>query len=509
MARLLAMEWDGHEARVVVARTSGGAVVVEQAFGVDLSPRGTSETAAEPNVGQRIASALSAHHVGRAETLVAVGRANIELRVLNVPPAPDDELPEIVRFQAMRQFTALGDDWALDYVPMGPGNEGGLSVLAAAISPELLQQIQKTSDEAGVSPHRLVLRPFAAASLLQRRAGGGVCQLMVDLLADEADLTVMAEQQVVFMRTVRLTGGGDEEKAHRALLAEIRRTMAAAQNQLGGRRVERIEICGDEDEHASLKGLVEQELSLTVELFNPFDGMELGPELASRLPDYPGRFAPLLGMLADEAAGRQHAIDFLHPRKKPPPPSKIRRNAFIGAAAAALIAAVVLFIFVRVISLERQISSLTKERDALQVTKEQADARVAEVTQIESWSKEEVNWLDELHELSQEFPPAEDAMLTRMRVSPQSGVSTMVLEGVAKESSTVFDIEKLINDERHVVKRGEGARPVDDAGPYRAFFNETITVRPAEAATKPPPQGTAAQPKTAAPASGPSEEARP
>src|SRR4051812_9941271 len=118
MALLLALEWDGNEVRVAVARTRGREAHIEDAFTIDLEPRDPGQTFAAPHVGAKVAAELTARNIGRVETLVAVGRKDIELRLLNVPPAPHDELPDVVRFQAVRQFSALGEDWPLDFVPI-------------------------------------------------------------------------------------------------------------------------------------------------------------------------------------------------------------------------------------------------------------------------------------------------------------------------------------------------------------------------------------------------------
>ena len=264
MSRLLVLEWDGREARAVVARGRGADVVVEQAFSVGLDPRDPGQTAADVNAGERIAAALAAWHVDRIETIVAVGRANIELQLLSLPPAPDEELPDLVRFEATREFTTLGEEWPLDFFEVDKSPEGR-RVLAAAISPDLVRQISSTCEVAGLRPHRLILRPCAAASLLQRRDDGGrQVRLMVDLLTDEADLTVLVDGVVVFMRTVRLPGESDSPEQLGALVGEIRRTMAAAQNQLGGRRVDQVVLCSDGQEHVALKSRIEEGLSLPV-----------------------------------------------------------------------------------------------------------------------------------------------------------------------------------------------------------------------------------------------------
>src|SRR5206468_4192516 len=156
-------------------------------------------------------------------------------------------------------------------------------------------------------------RPFAAAALLKEQLNDGQCRMIVDLLRDDADLTVLIGSQVIFPRTVRLPLTTEADVLGRTLLAEGRRTMIAAQNQLGGRRVEEVIIFGDGVHHLALKQLLEKELQMPVELVDPFERVEWADARTAR-PDFPGTFAPLLGMLHDEAASVSPVVDFLHPR---------------------------------------------------------------------------------------------------------------------------------------------------------------------------------------------------
>ena len=94
----------------------------------------------------------------------------------------------------MRQFAAIGEDWPLDFIHLDSGDDDTFSVLAAAISSELVDQIRATCRSGELVPRRLILRPFAAASLMQRHTGDvGGCRLMVDMLSEEADLTVVSD----------------------------------------------------------------------------------------------------------------------------------------------------------------------------------------------------------------------------------------------------------------------------------------------------------------------------
>ena len=465
MPRLLALEWNTTEARMVVASTRSGQIVVEQAFSLALSPS-EGEPAAESSVGRQIAAALEARGIRRVETLVALGRTNIELRQLTLPPAPDEELPDMVRMQALKEFNALEENWPLDFIPAERGADQPIKVLAAAVDPELVKQILHTCQTANIKPKRLILRPCAAASLLGRTQSERSTQLrlLVDLLGDEADLTVILEGQVTYLRTVRLPGDPlCETEAAQALLTEIRRTMAAAQNVLGGRAVESIALCGSGPAQAALAQTMCDSLPVPTETFDPLAACAIAPQLRAELPDRPGRFAPLLGMLLDEADRTRHAIDFLHPRQRPPPPDR-RKQLVIGALAVAVLLAIVFVSQAWAKSrLQQEIDTLQEESDTLdrQVTK--AEKLKQEVGEIANWTAGEIIWLDELRQLCLDFPPAADAMLTQLSMGGVSGGhgGELKLEGLAKTAASIDALEQGLRDKAHHVE-GKG-RSLDNS----------------------------------------------
>lgn len=479
MARLLALEWGLREARVAVARTQGGGLVVEHAFAVDLGARDPGQTFSDESIAGKLAEALAARGIGRSETLVAVGRASIELRQLTLPPSPFEELPDLVRFQALREFTTIGEDWPIDFVHLETSEDDTFSVLAAAISPEMVSQIASTcQDVVSSSPKRLVLRPFAAASLLRRHDRGTKqpCRLMVDLLADEADLTVLLDESVVLIRTVRLAIGDDGAVHSKALLGEIRRTIASAQNQLRGLRVEKVILCGDETDQRALKQGIETGLSLAVELFDPFEDIQLDSALSTNRPRHAGRFAPLLGMLMDEAAGATHAIDFLHPRKRQEAPSQTKRTALIGVGVAAALLLIAVGIYFKLSSLDKELRLLKAQAEATKEEVATANTNIAHANSVEQFLASDITWLDELYALATRLPPPEDAIFTQLSMStrPIRGAQ-IVLDGYTREAEQLSELRDSIRvDDRSVSSTGTS----DDAKrkDYNWRFKETLAL---------------------------------
>ncbi|HVW36136.1 MAG TPA: hypothetical protein VHB99_02485, partial [Pirellulales bacterium] len=453
MARILAIEWDNTEARVVVATPRGESISIDEAFAIPLPPRGEQDSG-DADRGAVIGAAIGARRLGRVQCLAAVGRASIELKQLSLPPSPDDELPDLVRFQALRDFHSLDEDWPLDFIPLTPEADKPRQVLAAAISTELVAQIRGTMRKAGLEPERLVLRPCAAASLLRRVEihEPEHVRLLVDVLADEADLTVLVDGQVVFLRTARLPGDALAPDAHRPLVSEIRRTIAAARNQLGGRKVDAIHLCGSGADHAALAAQIEREIDLPCRVFDPFAGLSLSRELKTSPPDRTGRFTPLVGMLIDESQQAAPAIDFLNPRRRPPPPDHRRKLALVGAAVGALVLLGAGWFWSQLSQLDDEIATLaqdSKDKDKLVAKAKEFELAAKE---IDAWRAGDINWLDELRELSGDFPVAKDVLITQLRMGPHNAGGEIALEGYLREAANADAFEASLRDESHRVE---------------------------------------------------------
>jgi Tfp pilus assembly protein PilN len=199
-------------------------------------------------------------------------------------------------------------------------------------------------------------------------------------------------------------------------------------------------------------------LATPTELFDPFDGLDLGRELRRALPDRPGRFAPLLGMVLAELEETGHAIDFLHPRRRPEPPSR-RKKLVIAGVTAALVAVVAAVAFGRVYRgwLNNRIEQLAKESEELDEELSQAEKDAKAVAAIEKWTATDVVWLDELRMLSEDFPPAKEAMLTSLTCSKGAPGGKMELKGLAENGETIGPMEEgLRNESRRVKVTGDG-----------------------------------------------------
>ena len=336
MPQLFALEWDPREIRLMVASGRGRQVVIEQAFSIPCETDPSAADTAE-QIGRRIAAELDARGLGRAEAVVAVGRNSIELRQLQLPPAPDEDLPELVRFQATREFNELDDKWLLDFVPIDGSADSPRTVLATAIAPAVLGQIEAVCEHAGLKMRRLLLRPCEAALLLEgeKSIPRGQVVLLVDPLGVEADLTAVVDGTAVFLRH-----HADQQRPAapcRPCWPKSASRWPRPRTNWAAARSSRSCSAANSKPDLDLARAIEAELEIHVELFDPFGGVKLGRALVESPPQHPGRFAPLVGMLLAELKPSKHAVDFLHPRRRAAAADPRKKWMIAGAVAAVLL----------------------------------------------------------------------------------------------------------------------------------------------------------------------------
>jgi Tfp pilus assembly PilM family ATPase len=491
MPRIFAIDWDRHEVRGLVVNTGPTGTSVTGAWAVpfDLA-EGASPTAQQ--VGARLATAMGDRTAGKATSIIGVGRDNVQMKLLTLPPAPADELPDLVRFQAEREFTALGDDAALDFIPLAGDAQSPHQVLAVALSPAGLAEAREVCQLLDVESDRVVLRACASASLVDRAGVVATDQvaLVAAPLTDEADLTVLADGQVILMRTVRLPEPGQVEARQRTLLAEIRRTLAAARQQLGERQVDQVLICGSAAEADQL-GAIAAELPIPAAMFDPAAHAPSGLESQGVSPASLGRFAAVLGMALTEADRRPPIVDFVNVRRRAAARRFGRLHALAAAAAAVVALGLVFHLWRQATAPARELAQIQEEIKGLQPLVKQAESMTAKAAAVEGWLATDVTWLDGLNRLSErlrpklltekDFPESEDLVATQLTffrpATTDPAAGRIELRAVARNDSAVAALERRLRDERHQVSTGGLGRDQSIPG-YGSAFGLQVGVMP-------------------------------
>ncbi|TWT83934.1 Competence protein A [Planctomycetes bacterium CA13] len=467
MSTKLAIDWDESELRIVAANCSGPQVVVTDAAVLAIE---------SDDVFATLRSYVAERGLEKTESLVAIGRGKAELRELQLPPVPDEELPDIVRFQAIRNFASSGDSATIDFL-ITDRTEQGVKAIAAAVSPSTLAQIKEVCGDAQLHANRIALRPLASAGLFLSRAKPNVGEgdsVLIDLLNDDAEIIVVRDGNVIFVRTVRMPSS--EATRPRALVNELRRSLMACG---ASGKPNQVVLWGRESVHRSEIEQIAEATGSKIDVVNPFDLVEVKTQVREKLPEHVGRLAPLVGLLVCDEVCPERLIDFLNPRERlEESPDHRRTVAMVGVPV--LVAILLLFFGYRHLSgLDQQIESLSSGNTGMKESVDQALASRATTQKIDEFLDGDAVWVRELRELAERLPPSDKVMLRSIFAAsdPRSGVSTLTITGSAVSPAVIEELEESIRDENHRVV-GEGASEQDSPSAYQWVFTEKISIQP-------------------------------
>jgi hypothetical protein len=475
----VAIELETERILVVSARPTKRGGEIENAFEIAI---GTDDDAA---AAERLKSALSKHGLSRSDAVVVVSRSSVEMREVVVPPAPDEELPELVRFQARNEFASLNDNWLLDFVPLSQDATVPRKVLAAGISPELNQQITRITEGAGLKLKHIVLRPLAVVDLLGSKLAEGVYKLVVIPNGNQIDMGIVAGRHPVLMRTVRAPATTDSEQRSQGLLGEIKRTLASSSQALGDNRVSEIIFFGDANNYKTLAGNLKNSLDLDLDFVQPFQLVPVSRRLS--LPEDVNRYAGLMGSVAGQPP-LTPKIDFLNPRRIVEKTIDRSRIYLYGGIALAATLLAVLFGWWTLRTQASEIATLKQDlADAIELNKGDGTKRpgveqiMGEVSKIDRWKIADVNWLDELYQYSNRFLTPDDAIVDSFDAAVRRNEARIIVRsrvaGVQKEEAL---IDALDSRPYQVTPTKSGTSDQDASYPMTFDFNLVLPDNRAE-----------------------------
>lgn len=445
MSHLVAFEVEDEHLLVAVARRSQRRVVVERAFDIGVTREETDE-----EIGNHLRSWLASHSIHRADAIAVVSRSSAEIRELEVPPAPDDELPDLVRFKARSDFGSLNDAWSLDFVPFSNDPGQPRQVLAAAISPELLKQITVIAEAAGVKLKHILFRPYATVDLLRSRVTDGRCRMIVDETGDQTDISLAVGNKLVATRTVLIPLSDTSEQRAMKLLREARRTITSMSKRLAGNEVAEILICGEHaGEAEQLQNNFIKQIEVNTHFLEPFSLVDTRGGF--KKPEKSESYTALLGALSQHALDGKHTIDFLNPRKTSVAStdfSRYYRSAAIVAGAMFVMAIIGWWMLHSQQSEIAQLQSKLNAQLAINESASNPDNNVNrildEVAPIDRFLGEAPNWLEEVYKISARMKSPDDIIVDLFDAGMRRNGPEIDLAGRVSDSATETDIRKSL-----------------------------------------------------------------
>lgn len=345
-----------------------------------------------------------------AKTLhVVLPREDVVLRHLELPQAPDDELADLVRFQASSRSTLPIDQLSLDYIPLPavPGR-AGRDVLAITIPKSAIEAIRLLATHAdrelaGVSFSAHALGEWGEQTdrrlLTTRSDNSNESTVVIAIEDDRVGLSVVTGHELTFAHSARITPE-DDQTFTSVILAEISRTMVAARRLRPELHVDHGWVIGGDTELAKSLG---ERLECPVQPVNPLaDHPQV--ELLQSLRGQAATAATLLGAIA-QVHPITATVNLLKPRQPPPKRNPRKQQLAIYSA----LALFVIFFFsggglLSLQTLDAQIEDLFSQRGRLKENVDLGKKYVDHASIINEWAIRNRNQLEQLVELEELMP---------------------------------------------------------------------------------------------------------
>lgn len=473
MSQAVVLRFESSRIMAVVARPGGPGVIVDAAVEVPLEEGGIGEIAGQ------LADALALHKAHRLPVVLAVSRDDLQWQSYEVPPAPAEELPDMVLMQAARDFSLPEDGVGVDFLPLSGSAEQSYRVLTIGMSRERLRQWLAVCDEAGLKVRRVTADCFGWPSLMRRQLApptkdaAGV-DMGLAVAEGHAELWASQSGSLKLIRSVHLPSGATVEAMTPVLNSELRRTLLSLSQLDGQPSVERLQLYGDQ---SALAERLAESLPIVVDLAQVHSLIETPAEdLPLDLID----LAPLAALAADEGDGVAPPIDLLHPRRRPQPPSRIGIYGIAGGAAALLLALIGWRMYRNVVGPIEAADAARAQAEAHSEVLAQYEDDQAAVDQIDRWLERSVDLLPELENLAtrarvspldaEEFPAEQDIVVNRLEFDGR----TTTVRALARETGAVQPFETRLRESNYRVDRGIVNPDAKALPPYNVSFEERL-----------------------------------
>ncbi|MHB0956031.1 MAG: type IV pilus biogenesis protein PilM [Pirellulaceae bacterium] len=468
---VLAVQWDRTTVDYVLAERKGSQITVTA---VGSLARGSDDVDAEElaSPGELLRDELQRRGVRHPELLVALGRGSVDVIPLQLPPAGDDELPTLVANQVLRDAGDIVESGIIDYVPLDTPEGQPRQVFAFVVDGSTIQQIHSEASKAGLKLCALVYRPLSSVTLLQRLVPQSRRTMLLVTLHDrEADLSIVRNGHLLYTRTARLVESNNLGDIAAQLAVEVRRSLAAA-SLTADPEEQHLYVFGSFDESEQLVQDLAEELSLPASLLDPL----IRENVEGIPPASVGRIPPLIGMI-HEHFDATHPLDFLHPKRPPAPPNYYRQGVVYAAAVLALVGAGAYYLWDANQQAASEIADLRKTLDNTIAKLEKVKQKQAVVDAVWRWETDNVNWLDELYDLTRRFPNGRDAIIRRLTISPGRGEELVVdLYVQVRDPAVITQLGDQLRDAFHDV-RSKGVSEQSSSTDYPWQFETRITLR--------------------------------
>jgi hypothetical protein len=442
MAKRILIELEDNALRCMEASIESGRIRLQRLVNVSLN----SDTTLVEQV-DAIKRGLTQAGIARGDVDFIVSRRQVEMREIGVPPVPNNELPELLKFSARNEFASVNDQWKLDFVPLSDVEDQPRHVLAAALPPQWKAGIDEICKQYGLRLKRILLRPFCILSAAENHLTGNEPLLIVNRSQQNLEMLLVSNRLLRANRSVLLSGHEPRE-LQQEIRGELTRTLMAGAKVLEGRSVEHVLFMGSTEEWREMVELLEE--GITAKVVSPAEAFGNKVQIQTDASAEAKDLAALVGAAhsLEQTAIRQ--IDFANPRRKIVKKVDRRKLQLWGGVAAAALLILAVMGWMMLSSAKSRIDSLTRQLNEVKQITEPTDGRpgvtqiVGEVGIVDEWARDSVNWLEEMSAVSSRSLSADEIMLSQVDFNIRSEGMEVLLVGNAASTVSNTDFKGVL-----------------------------------------------------------------
>jgi Tfp pilus assembly PilM family ATPase len=429
MPNYLALEWGRAGIRGLDAEVSGDVVQIRSSFthawpaelGVSNDPEG---------VGLWLKSQLQELGAGDRRLMVLVSREDAAMRLLALPEASDEALPDLVRYQMGARSSVPLDQLAFDYLPLiSSAPQGGRQVQTASVPNRLLQHIKTCAEVAGLDLRFVGVTTVAFGEAITRaELARGLSvdrkRLVVCVVGEQLEVALWRGNDLLFSHVSR---AADSD----TVLVEVQRALMSHESVAGKDAIARVWLIAPPESKAELQNTLANRLSCDVVVFEPLRDVQ-----AAGLTGDVGAYVASLGALLASGQSTIPAIDFLNPRRRVAKPVRTKTIAVV-AVGVLLLLLTTAYLTSRLYlsSLDGRIAekenSIRKQDEYLR----QGEPTRETMAVLSSWESRQVDFLEQMKRIGAELPGTQRVYLESWRFDLATGeaLATTEATGFARE----------------------------------------------------------------------------
>ncbi len=386
-------------------------------------------------------------------------RSEFDVNTFQIPDIEEEDVPQLISNLVSESHESA--EITTDFVLSSKDENGSRNALSWTLPNSTLADLKSETESNSLKLLAITSQTMGSISLLRSLVKTRSPHAVVVTIANKSiDFSVIYEHKITHVRSIPFASDELQEITPR-LISELQRTVAivGGNNEKG---FPRIYLFGDLELRKPVGESLTEEFKVPVSILNPLDDVEFSCE------PLPVKDCELYAHLIGSAKAvffDKLDVDLVSPKRAIRKTLPWRKIIWYSIAGSVLLG---LGGFVILDNSNQQIAEVAEKRK--QFDELARDARIViemkdELATIRAWRKNEVIWLDEIDQLSQQLPPREKSLIRRISMLANAdGSSNIDLSVEVAENELVSGLENAIRTDDNKVKSKRVSESSDKTG---------------------------------------------